>query len=74
MITGIAGVNTTPVHGVVSFILGRVHGGGKKSPVDDAFVLSRVTTDKPVNPIESNDRRKHLAGLDVSDADFETPA
>ena len=74
MIAGIAGVSATRARGVVSFTIGHVRGGGKKIHVDDAFVLSRVTTDMPVSQVESIDKWKHLSGLDLSDPDFGTPA
>ena len=44
-------LNTMPAHGVVSFIMGYACGGGKMIHVNDAFVLSRVTTDMPVNQV-----------------------
>ena len=74
MIAGIAGVNATRARGAVSFTVGHVRGGGKKIHVEDAFVLTLVTTDMPVNLLESIDKWKHLTGLDLADPDFGTPA
>ena len=74
MIARIAGVNATRARGAVSFTVGHTRGGGKKIRVEDAFVLTRVTTDMPVNLVESIDKWKHLAGLDLADPDFGTPA
>ena len=72
MIAGIAGVNITRACGVVSLIVEHVR-GGRKIYVHDAFVLSRVTRDMPTNQIEYVDKRKHLAGLDLSHLEFKTP-
>ena len=43
--TMIVGINAMSARGAVSFTMGHVHGGGKKICVEDAFVLTRVTTD-----------------------------
>ena len=67
MISGIVGVNAMRAHGAVSFMVGHVHNGGNKIRVEDAFVLTRVTTDMPGNLVESIDKWKHLADLDLSD-------
>ena len=74
MIAGIAGVNAMHSHGTVSFTLGHACGGGKRIRVQNPFVLTRVTADMPVNPVGPVDKWKPLAGLDLADPDFGTPA
>ena len=53
MIVGIAGINVTCTRGAVNFTLGHVRDGQKKIHVENAFILSKVTTDMPVNPVSS---------------------
>ena len=74
MIAGIAGVNATLTCGAVSFMLGHVRDGKKRIHIEDAFVVSRVTTDMPINLTDTIGEWKHLAGLDLADPDFGTPA
>ena len=74
MIAGIAGINTTRTRGAVSFMVGHARGDGRKIHVNDAFVLSRITTDMPSSQVGSIGKWKHLAGLDLSDPDFGMPA
>ena len=74
MIAGIAGINATRTRGAVNYTLGHARDGQKKTRVENAFILSRVTADFPVNPVCSISEWKHLGGLDVADPDYGTPA
>ena len=74
MIAGIAGINATGTRGTVNFTLGHIPDGQKKIRVENAFVLSKVPANMPVNPVGSISQWKHLAGLDLADPDYETPA
>ena len=74
VIAGIAGVNATRTRGAVSFTLGHVRDGKRKIHVEDAFVLSKVTTDMPMNLVDTLGEWKHLAGLELADPNYGTPA
>ena len=74
LVAGIAGVNATRTRGAVSFTVAHVSGRGRQIHVENAFVLSKVCMDMPVSPVDSISRWKHLAGLDLADPDFGTPA
>ena len=73
LIAGIAGVNATRTRGAVSFAVSKLHGKGKQIQVPHAFVLPKVTTDMPANPVGSIEKWKHLKGLDLADPEFGTP-
>ena len=74
IIAGIAGINATRTRGAVNFTLGHVRDGQRKIRVENAYVLSKVTADMPVNPVGSISEWKHLTGLDLADPDYGTPA
>ena len=74
VIAGIAGVNATRTRGAVNFTLGHARDGKRKIHVEDAFVLSKVTTDMPMNLVDTLGKWKHLAGLELEDSNDGTPA
>ena len=74
MISGIAGINATRTHGAVNFNLGHACNGQKRIHVENAYVWSKVTADMSVNPVGSISKWKHLAGLDLTDPGYGTPA
>ena len=67
----VAGVNIKP-RGTVRF---KVSGQSSGKQIDvEAFVLHKVTTELPTMPVSPVNKWRHLAGLDLADPDYATPA
>ena len=59
--------------GAVSFTVSNVRRMGKQIYVQDALVLTKVSTDMPSSPAGSISKWKHLKGQDLAVPEFGIP-
>ena len=71
-ITGVAGLVRNSAQPVTNFLVSSIHNVRKKFPVT-AVILSRVTSDLPLQPVTADRNWDHLTDLELADPGFGRP-
>ena len=71
-ITGVAGLIRNSTHPITTFHVSSIHNPSRKFPVT-AVIVSRVTSDLPLQHIHTNQEWNHISNIQLADPDFGQP-